>query len=129
LYPGALDAVRHVQRSGPAAILSDGDAVFQSRKVERSGLWSAFHDNVLIYVHKQQELDAVEHCFPAKHYVLVDDKLRILTDVKKIWGEKVTTIFHRQGHYAFDEKTISTLPPADMTIDHIAELTRFDIKS
>jgi FMN phosphatase YigB (HAD superfamily) len=129
LYPGALDAVLHVQRSGPAAILSDGDAVFQSRKIERSGLWSAFDDNVLIYVHKQQELDAVERCFPAKRYVLIDDKLRILTDVKKLWGDKVTTIFHRKGHYAFDEKIIAALPPADMTIENIAELTRFEFKS
>jgi len=127
LYPGALEAVQHVQRSGPAAILSDGDAVFQSRKIERSGLWSAFNDNVLIYVHKQQELEAVERCYPAKHYVLVDDKLGILADVKKIWGDKVTTIFHRQGHYAFDKAAIAGLRPADITIEHIAELTQLEL--
>ena len=129
LYPGALETVRHVQRSGPAAILSDGDAVFQSRKIERSGLWSAFNDNVLIYIHKQQELEAVEHCYPAKHYVLVDDKLSILADVKTIWGDKVTTVFHRQGHYALDNKTIERLRPADITIDHIDELTQLDLAS
>ena len=123
LYPGALETVRHVQRSGLPAILSDGDAVFQSRKIDRSGLWAAFDDNVLIYVHKQKELKTVERCYPANHYVLVDDKLSILQDVKDIWGDRVTTVFHRQGHYALDSRAIAKLRPADITIDHIAELT------
>ena len=104
LYPGALDAVKHVQQWGTAVILSDGDAVFQPRKVERSGLWHAFDDRVLIYIHKEQELDDVERLYPADHYVLIDDKLRILSAVKKIWGERVTTVFPKQGHYAFDPK-------------------------
>src|SRR5499425_3545009 len=96
LYPGALDAVKHVQQWGPAVILSDGDAVFQPRKVDRSGLWSAFDGHVLIYVHKEQELADVERFYPADHYVLIDDKLHILASVKKIWGERVTTVFAKQ---------------------------------
>ena len=102
LYPGALEAVKHVQQWGTAVILSDGDAVFQPRKVERSGLWHAFDNRVLIYIHKEQELDDVERLYPADHYVLIDDKLRILSAVKKIWGERVTTVFPKQGHYALD---------------------------
>src|ERR1700751_2602495 len=92
LYPGALDAVRHVLQWGRAVILSDGDAVFQPRKVERSGLWRAFDDNVLIYVHKEEELDDVRRFYPADHYVLIDDKLRILSAVKALWGDTVTTV-------------------------------------
>ena len=103
LYPGALDAIKHVQQWGPAVILSDGDAVFQPRKVERSGLWRAVDDHVLIYIHKESELEYVERLYPANHYVLIDDKLHILTAVKKIWGERVTTVFPKQGHYAFIE--------------------------
>ncbi len=91
LYPGALDAVRHARQWGPTIILSDGDAVFQPRKVEKSGLWKAFDERVLIYIHKEQELDDVEHWYPAKHYVLIDDKIRILAAVKKAWGDRVTT--------------------------------------
>ena len=122
LYPGALDAVKHVQQWGTAVILSDGDAVFQPRKVERSGLWDAFHDRVLIYVHKEQELDDVERFHPADHYILIDDKLRILAAVKKIWGERVTTVFPKQGHYAHDPKILSEFPPADIELSRIADL-------
>jgi FMN phosphatase YigB (HAD superfamily) len=107
LYPRAMDAVKHVQQWGPAVILSDGDAVFQPRKVERSGLWRAVDDRVLIYIHKENELEYVERLYPADHYVLVDDKLRILAAVKKIWGERVTTVFPKQGHYAFDPKILA----------------------
>jgi FMN phosphatase YigB (HAD superfamily) len=124
LYPGALDAVAHVSKWGPTIILSDGDAVFQPRKVHRSGLWQAFDDRVLIYIHKEEELDDVQRFFPAKHYVLIDDKLRILHAVKQAWGEKVTTVFPRQGHYAMDAEIVATYPPADHTVEHIAELTR-----
>ena len=95
LYPGALDAVRHVQQWGTPVILSDGDAVFQPRKVERSGLWHAFDGRVLIYVHKEQELDDVRRLYPADHYVLIDDKVRILSAVKSMWGDAVTTVFPR----------------------------------
>src|SRR5262252_10145008 len=122
LYPGALDVVKYVQQWGPALILSDGDAVFQPRKVERSGLWRAFDDRVLIYIHKENELAYVERLYPADHYVLIDDKLRILTAVKKIWGERVTTVFAKQGHYAFDAKTLAENPPADIELSKISDL-------
>ena len=102
LYPGALDAVRHVAPWGRPVILSDGDAVFQPRKVDASGLWQSVRGRVLIYVHKEEELDDVERLYPARHYVLIDDKLRILTAVKEIWGDRVTTVFPKQGHYAND---------------------------
>jgi FMN phosphatase YigB (HAD superfamily) len=122
LYPDSLDAIEHVKQWGKAAILSDGDVVFQPLKVERSGISESVDGNVLIYVHKEKELDDVERRFPAAHYVLIDDKLRILTDVKKIWGAKVTTVFPRQGHYALDPKIVSAYPPADITIERIGEL-------
>jgi FMN phosphatase YigB (HAD superfamily) len=128
LYPGALDAVRHATGWGTTVILSDGDAVFQPRKVERSGLWKAFDDRVLIYVHKEQELDDVERLYPASHYVLIDDKLRILDAVKRIWGDRVTTVFPRQGHYALDPEVIAKFPPADITIERIGELPRYDLE-
>ena len=113
---------RRSAKWGPTVILSDGDAVFQPRKVERSGLWSAFGGRVLIYVHKEAELDDVERLYPAKRYVLIDDKLRILTEVKKIWGDRVTTVFPRQGHYAVDPKVLSSYPPAEIQVDRIADL-------
>jgi len=127
LYPGALEAVAHVARWGETVILSDGDAVFQPRKVQRAGLWNAFEDRVLIYIHKEQELDDIERLYPAKRYVLIDDKLRILAAVKKAWGPRVTTVFPRQGHYAFDEAEIAKYPPADITIAAIGELPRLDL--
>ena len=127
LYPGALDAMRHVRQWGPAAILSDGDAVFQPRKIERSGLWRASGGNVLIYVHKEKELDAVERLRPARHYVLIDDKLSILDAVKKVWGDRVTTVFPRQGHYAREAAAMTDLAPADIGIDHIGDLAQYDL--
>jgi FMN phosphatase YigB (HAD superfamily) len=122
LYPDSLDAIEHVKQWGKAVILSDGDVVFQPLKVERSGVHESVDGNVLIYVHKEKELDDVERRFPAGHYVLIDDKLRILTEVKKIWGARVTTVFPRQGHYALDPKIVSAYPPADITIDRIGDL-------
>ena len=127
LYPGALDAVKHVQQWGNPVILSDGDAVFQPRKVERSGLWKAFDSRVLIYIHKEQELDDVERLYPAGHYVLIDDKLRILSAVKKIWGERVTTVFPKQGHYAFDSSALAEYPPADIELAKIGDLLAYDL--
>jgi hypothetical protein len=127
LYPGALDAVKHVQQWGTTVILSDGDAVFQPRKVERSGLWSAFDSRILIYIHKEQELDDVERLYPAGHYVLIDDKLRILSAVKKIWGKRVTTVFPKQGHYALDSKALAEYPPADIELAKIADLLAYDL--
>ena len=124
LYPRALDVVA---RWGQAAILSDGDVVFQPHKVDRSGLWNAVHGRVLIYIHKERELADVARRFPAEHYVLVDDKLRILDAVKQVWGERVTTVFPRQGHYATDPKIIAAYPPADMSIDAIGQLLDCDV--
>ncbi|MFM0502597.1 HAD family hydrolase [Paraburkholderia caffeinilytica] len=127
LYPGSLDAIKHVSQRGPAVILSDGDVVFQPRKIARSGLWEAVEGRVLIYIHKEQMLDQVMECYPARHYVMVDDKLRILSAMKKVWGETLTTVFPRQGHYAFDAKEISSNPPADVTIERIGELADIDV--
>jgi FMN phosphatase YigB (HAD superfamily) len=127
LYPGAIEAIKHAQQLGTGVILSDGDAVFQPRKVERSGLWRAFDNRVLIYVHKEQELADVERLYPAHHYVLIDDKLRILASVKKIWCERVTTVFIKQGHYAFDAETLAEQPPADIALDKIGDLISFDL--
>jgi FMN phosphatase YigB (HAD superfamily) len=129
LYPGALEAVKHVRQWAPAVILSDGDAVFQPRKVERSGLWDAFADNVLIYIHKEQMLDDVEHLYPSEHYVMVDDKLRILAAIKQAWGKRVATVFPRQGHYASDPKIVASYPPADITVERIAELLNYDLSA
>ncbi len=121
LFPGSLDAIEYVAQFGLPVILTDGDVVFQPQKVYRSGLFEAFHGNVLIYVHKEVELENIEDRYPAKHYVVVDDKLRILTAIKKRWGHRVTTVFVRQGHYATD-KAIEGLPPADLTLERIGEL-------
>jgi FMN phosphatase YigB (HAD superfamily) len=122
LYAGALEAIKHVQQWGPAVILSDGDAVFQPRKVERSGLWAAFEDRVLIYVHKERELADVERFYPARRYVMIDDKLRILDAVKKAWGGRVTTIFLKQGHYARDPQILAGCQPADIQLDQLSDL-------
>jgi len=123
LFPEALDAVEHAARLGTTVVLSDGDVVFQPRKVHRSGLWDAVETRVLIYIHKERELDDVERRYPADHYVVVDDKLRILTAVKKVWGERVTTVFPRQGHYAFAPE-VASLPPADPGTDPRAQRPR-----
>ena len=122
LYPGALEALRRVGACGPTVILSDGDVVFQPRKVERSGLWGAVDGRVLIYIHKEQMLDDVERRHPAERYVMVDDKIRILAAMKAVWGDRVTTVFVRQGHYARDPQLMAAYPPADVTIERIADL-------
>jgi FMN phosphatase YigB (HAD superfamily) len=129
VYPFAFDCVKHVSRWGVPVILSDGDAVFQPRKIERSGLWRAFSDRVLIYVHKEEELDDVRRLFPADHYVLIDDKVRILSAVKAAWAEAVTTIFPMQGHYAFDAAEVSQYPRPDLQLDAIGDLLRYDLSS
>jgi len=121
LFPNSLDAVEYARQLGHPVILSDGDVVFQPRKIMRSGLFEAFNGDVLIYLHKEFELDDVESRFPADHYVLVDDKLRILTAVKNVWKDRVTTVFPRQGHYAVDPKVGSLYPPADITIERIGD--------
>ena len=129
LFPGSLDAIERLNGFGQAVILSDGDVVFQPRKVERSGLYDAVEGRVLIYIHKERELPDVERRYPADHYVLVDDKLRILTAVKKAWGKRLTTVFPRQGHYARDPKILAENPPADITIERIGDLVNYDLPS
>jgi FMN phosphatase YigB (HAD superfamily) len=126
LYPGSLDALAHCQQWGPCVIVSDGDVVFQPRKVERSGLWEAVDGRVLIYIHKEQELDDVEQRFPAERYVLIDDKLRILAAVKKAWGSRLTTVWPKQGHYARDPEAVSKYPPPDITVDRIGGLIGYE---
>ena len=127
LFPDALKAIEHVQQWGPAVILSDGDVVFQPLKISRSGLGNAVSGRVLIYVHKEHELDDVEQRYPAEHYVLVDDKLRILAAAKKFWGSRVTTIFVRQGHYATDPKILASYPSADISIERIGNLLQYHL--
>jgi FMN phosphatase YigB (HAD superfamily) len=127
LFPNSLDVVEKAQQWGTAAILSDGDAVFQPRKIERSGLLDSVNGNILIYIHKETELEDVEKRYPADHYVVVDDKLRILDAIKKVWKDKVTTVFPKQGHYARDPKVLSSYPPADVTIERIGDLLDYDI--
>jgi FMN phosphatase YigB (HAD superfamily) len=123
LYPGALDVLERLRTLGPAVILSDGDVVFQPRKVERSGIWEAVDGNVLIYIHKEDELDDVARRYPAQHYVLIDDKPRILAAVKEAWGDRVTTVFPRQGQYARDAKSYR---PAEVTVERIGDLLTHD---
>ncbi len=127
LFPGALDVIDHVKQWGPAVIASDGDAVFQPRKIQDSGLHDAFDGNVLIYIHKERRLADIEARFPADHYVMFDDKLRILTALKKSWGTRVTTVFPKQGHYARDPKALEMYPAADITVERISDVLNLDL--
>ena len=122
LYPRALDVVARLRPRAPVAIVSDGDVVFQPYKVKRSGLWDAAAGHVLIYIHKEQMLEDIERRYPARRYVMVDDKIYVLAAIKAIWKERVTTVFVRQGHYALDAKLVAASPPADVTIDAIGDL-------
>lgn len=126
LYPRALEVVAHLGRFGPTVILTDGDVVFQPRKLQRSGLWDAVGGRALVCVHKETMLDLVEREYPARRYVMVDDKLRILAAMKAIWRQRLTTVFVRQGHYALDAQAIARLPPADRSIGTIGELADLD---
>ena len=126
VYPGAFDAIRLLRPRGPVVILSDGDVVFQPRKVERSGLWSAVEGEVLIYIHKERMLDEVEKHYPALRYVMVDDKVHILAAMKAVWRDRLTTVFVRQGHYAHDATLVAANPAADVTIETIADLISVD---
>ena len=127
LFPRALEVIEHVRQWGPPALLSDGDVVFQPRKVDRSGLFDAVAGRVLIYLHKEKELAHVAERCPAEHYVLVEDKLRLLTAVKKSWGSRVTTVFVRQGHYALDPKNLADYPAADISLERIGDLLQYDL--
>ena len=122
LFPNSLDVVEHVRQWGTAVLLTDGDVVFQPRKVDRSGLYEAVDGHALIYVHKEKELADVEGRYAADHYVMVDDKIRILAAMKKIWGRRLTTVFVRQGHYALDAKTLSAYPATDVSVQRIGDL-------
>ena len=127
LFPDSLDTVERCQQFGTAAIVSDGDVVFQPLKIERSGLMETFRGNILIYIHKERELDDVAQHYPADHYVFIDDKVRILTAVKAAWGSRVTTVFPLQGHYARDQAEVAKYPPADVTIERIGLLAHYDL--
>ncbi len=127
LFPNALDVLEKCRAWGPTVVLSDGDVVFQPRKIERSAIWDAVGGNVLIYIHKEHELDDVERRYPAEHYVLVDDKVRILAAVKEVWGDRLTTVFPKQGHYAFDTKEIAKYPAADITVERIGDMLDYDL--
>lgn len=127
LFPSALKVLKKLNDFGPAVILSDGDVVFQPHKVERSGLSDAVDGRVLIYIHKEEALDDAERRFPAEHYVLIDDKLRILTAAKRFWRHRVTTVWPRQGSYTHDPKMVGAFPPADITIERIGDLLGFDL--
>lgn len=127
LYPGALDVVGRLRREGMTVILTDGDVVFQPRKVARSGLLDGVDGHALIYIHKEQMLDDVVERYPARHYVMFDDKLRILAAMKAVWGTRLTTVFVRQGHYALDPKVVAAYPAADFTIERIGDLSRGDL--
>ena len=126
LFPNSLDVIERCSQIGRVVILTDGDVVFQPRKIERSGLFDAVSGNILIYVHKEQELPDVERRYPAEKYVLVDDKIRILSAIKEIWGNRVTTVFPRQGHYALDTESVAKYPPADITVERIGDILTID---
>lgn len=129
LYPGALAVIGRLRRWGPTVILSDGDVVFQPRKIQRSGLWEAVEGRVAIYIHKELMLDDVEQRYPARHYVMVDDKLRILAAMKQVLHDRLTTVFPRQGHYALDPRNLSTYPPADLAVERIGDLLDCDLSA
>ena len=128
LYPRALEVIERLSRFGPTVILSDGDVVFQPHKVRRSGLWDAVSGRVLIYIHKEQMLDAMQRHNPARHYVMVDDKLRILTAMKGVMRSRLTTVFPRQGHYALDPAVVAAYPAADLSVERIGDLLDADIR-
>jgi FMN phosphatase YigB (HAD superfamily) len=129
IYPGALDVLERFRTWGPTVILTDGDVVFQPRKVERSGLWDAVEGEVLIYIHKEHMLEDVEQRYPARHYVMVDDKLRILAAMKQQWGDRLTTVFPRQGHYALDPAAETEYPPADITVQRVGDLAEYALEA
>ena len=128
LFPGSLDVIEKFQRYGPVVILTDGDAVFQPRKIERSGLGDCVRNNILIYVHKEKELADVERRYPAEHYFLFDDKVRILAAIKEQWRERVTTVFVRQGHYATDAESVSKYTAADIEVGCISDLLAYEFE-
>jgi FMN phosphatase YigB (HAD superfamily) len=128
-FPGVLEAIDHLRTLGRPVIMSDGDTVFQPRKIRRAGLWDAFREDVLIYVHKEDMLDDMQKRYPADHYVMVDDKPRILAAMKKAWGDRVTTVFPRQGKFANDPEALAAYPPADVTVERIGDLLSYELSN
>lgn len=127
LFPNSLDVIEHTRAFGTPVILTDGDVVFQPHKIENAGLLEAFQGKVLLYIHKEQELEAVARVYPADHYVMIDDKLRILDAMKKVWGASLTTVFVRQGHYAHERKHLDGYMAADVTLERIGGLMEYDL--
>jgi len=128
LYPGALDVLARLSSAAPTVVLTDGDALYQPHKVARAGLWDAVDGNVLVYVHKEDELEDVERRYPADRYVLVDDKPRIIAAAKQFWGDRVTTVLPRQGQFATDPALVAAHPVADVTVERIADLLELDLE-
>jgi FMN phosphatase YigB (HAD superfamily) len=126
LYPRALEAIAHVSRFGTAIVLSDGDAVLQPRKISASGIADAVDGRVLVYVHKETMLADVERRFPARRYVIVEDKLRVIQALKEHWRERLTTVFVRQGHYANGLEIAARYPAAQIALDGIGDLLTLD---
>ncbi len=129
LYDGTLATITYLQSLGQTIILTDGDVVFQPRKIMRSGLYQAVARRIMIFVHKEEELEQVERRYPARHYVMVDDKLRLLAAIKAYWQDRVTTIFVRQGHYAADPQVLATYPAADISVRHIGQLQNYSLET
>lgn len=129
LYPGALDTIAHLSKCGPCAVLSDGDVVLQPRKIRKSGIEAAVDGRVLIYIHKERMLDDVTGHYPAAHYVMVEDKLRVLDGMKSRWRERLTTVFVRQGHYANDPAARKEYPPAQIERGGIGELCGMPVEA
>jgi FMN phosphatase YigB (HAD superfamily) len=122
LFPRALEAVAYLNTLGRPVVLSDGDIVFQPRKIQRSGIWDAVGGRVMIYVHKERVLDHMQQRYPATHYVMVDDKPNLLAAMKSILKGKLTTVFVRQGHYGLAAESNSVDPAPDMVIERIGDL-------
>jgi FMN phosphatase YigB (HAD superfamily) len=127
LFPGAMEAVAHLRTLGRPVVLSDGDIVFQPRKIQRSGIWSAVGGHVLIYLHKEKVLDHVQHRYPAAHYVMVDDKAPLLAAMKSALGARLSTVFVRQGHYAFAPESEAAEPRPDLTLERIQDLKNLSL--
>jgi FMN phosphatase YigB (HAD superfamily) len=127
LFPRALEAIAHLRTLGSPVVLSDGDIVFQPRKIQRSGIWEAVERRVMIYVHKEKMLDHMQRRFPAKHYVMVDDKANLLAAMKSVLGARLTTVFVRQGHYALAAESNSIVPAPDLVIERIGDLLNHNL--
>jgi FMN phosphatase YigB (HAD superfamily) len=127
LFPRALEAIAHLRTLGSPIVLSDGDIVFQPRKIQRSGIWDAVEGRVMIYLHKEKVLDHMQRRFPAKHYVMVDDKANLLAAMKSVLGAQLTTVFVRQGHYALAAESNSVVPAPDLAIERIADLLNHNL--